>query len=270
MNLLVAGAVTVDAGKTTFSTGLTEYVGGTGFKPRAGNDYWYHHDDYRHAVEAGRLYGKDARRLAEVGGVDRPESINPVHRLWTPSAGPGTGVLGQADREFLLDRVGTGEDAAYVRNGTVDVPASAEEALPLAEAHTVGSLPEFNRAMQRLHLPALEALGERVGRADRAVVESYGDIARPLQRYEPDAAAVVQPRQVRVYDGQRYARACQVASGSAQEGRLEERVGDVAEVLQPRATLELPPLGSAVRSDPAAVADAYEHAFEAVVATALE
>jgi len=270
MNLLVAGAVTVDAGKTTFSTGLVEYVGGTGFKPRAGNDYWYHHDDYRRALEDGRLYGKDARRLASVGGADRPESINPVHRLWTPSAGPGTGLLGQADREFLLDRVGAGDDATYVRNGTADLPASAEEALPLEEATVVRSLPEFNRAMERLHLPALEALADRVERTERAVVESYGDIARPLQGYEPDAAAVVQPRQVRVYDGGRYARACQVASGSAQEGRLEEHVGDVAEVLQPRATLELPPLGSDVRADPVAVTDAYEHAFEAVLATALE
>ncbi len=179
-------------------------------------------------------------------------------------------MLGQTDREFLLDRVGTGENAAYVRNATADLPASAEEALPLEDATPVRSLPEFNRAMERLHVPALEALGERVQRTERAVVESYGDIARPLQGYQPDATAVVQPRQVRVYDGERYARACQVASGSAQEGRLEEHVGDVAEVLQPRATLELPPLGSDARSDPAAVADAYEHAFEAVVATALD
>jgi predicted P-loop ATPase/GTPase len=270
MNLLVAGAVRVDAGKTTFSTGLTEYVGGVGFKPRAGNDYWYHHDDYRRAVDDGRLYGKDARRLAAVAGAGRPESINPVHRLWTPSAGPGTGLLGQADREFLVDRVGDGEAATYVRNATADLPASAEAALPLEEAVAVDSLTAFNRAMERLHVPALEALGERVARADRAVVESYGDVARPLQGYEPDAAAVVQPRRVRVYDGARYAKACEVASGSAQEGRLEERVGDVTDVLEPRATLALPPLGADSRSEPAAVAEAYEHAYEAVVATALE
>ncbi|MEF8791499.1 MAG: ATPase, partial [Haloarculaceae archaeon] len=64
MRLLVAGADRVDAGKTTFSTGLVHETGATGYKPRAGNDYWFDHDDYRRAVDAGRLYGKDARRLA--------------------------------------------------------------------------------------------------------------------------------------------------------------------------------------------------------------
>jgi hypothetical protein len=43
----------------------------------------------------------------------------------------------------------------------------------------------------------------------------------------------------------------------------------VTDVLEPRATLALPPLGADTRSDPEAVAEAYEHAFEAVVATAL-
>ena len=64
MKLLVAGASKVDAGKTTFTAGLVERTGVRAFKPRAGNDYWYDHDDYRRAVESGRLYGKDAERLA--------------------------------------------------------------------------------------------------------------------------------------------------------------------------------------------------------------
>ncbi len=40
MKLLVAGGDRVDAGKTTFSTGLLARTDAVGFKPRAGNDYW--------------------------------------------------------------------------------------------------------------------------------------------------------------------------------------------------------------------------------------
>ncbi|MFB6186494.1 MAG: ATPase, partial [Halobacteriaceae archaeon] len=41
MNILVVGGDRVDAGKTTFAIGLIEYLDATGFKPRAGNDYWH-------------------------------------------------------------------------------------------------------------------------------------------------------------------------------------------------------------------------------------
>ena len=76
MRLLVAGGSEVDAGKTTFTEGLVERTGVRGFKPRAGNGYWYDHDDYRRAVETGRLYGKDAKRLADASPGDvRPEAI---------------------------------------------------------------------------------------------------------------------------------------------------------------------------------------------------
>lgn len=44
MTLLVAGGAQVDAGKTTVSAGLVARTGAVGFKPRAGNDYWFHHE----------------------------------------------------------------------------------------------------------------------------------------------------------------------------------------------------------------------------------
>ena len=267
MKLLVAGADRVDAGKTTFSTGLVEHTGARGFKPRAGNDYWFDHDDYRRAIEAGRLYGKDADRLAAASpGEYPPESLNPVHRLWRPEPGGGSGLLGDSDREFLIDRVG----GSYVVNGTVEIPASAREALPLAEATTVESLPEFNAVMERSHLPALTSIRETIQSADRAVVESYSDIARPLTDFRPDAVAVVEPRRARIYPGDRYRKACRVASGSAKEGQLEERIPAVTDLVDPVATVTLPTLDADRRSDPAAVAAAYDHAYDAVLAAAFE
>jgi predicted P-loop ATPase/GTPase len=279
MDLLVAGASEVDAGKTTFTTGLIERTGVRGYKPRAGNDYWYDQDDYRDAVDRGRLYGKDAKRLtAAAPGDVRPESVNPIHRLWLPTPGKGKGLLGREGRAFVVDRVtrlgdAEGDNAGtndprdeYVVNGTVTVPPAAERAFPLDSAPTVESLPELNDLMAGMHKPALSALGEEIERREDTIVESYSDIARPLAGFEPDAVAVVEPRRCRVYPGDRYAKACEVASGSAHEGRLEERVDHVIELLDPVASVTLPALSSEERNDLAVVADAYSEAYDALLA----
>jgi predicted P-loop ATPase/GTPase len=281
MKVLVAGANEVDAGKTTFTTGLVERTGVRGYKPRAGNGYWYDQDDYRRSVEQGRLYGKDAKRIAAASPGDvRPEAINPVHRLWLPTPGRGKGPLGLEGRRFVCDRVSprdteresgalsATEADRYVVNAEVEVPPAARRAFPLGEARGVESLADLNEAMAELHAPALSALGEEVAAREAAVVESYSDIARPLREFTPDAVAVVEPRRCRIYDGRRYAKACEVASGSAHEGRLEERVEHVVELLDPAATVTLPALSSDERADLGTVADAYEAAYEELLAVA--
>ncbi|MCT9097285.1 ATPase [Haloarchaeobius sp. HME9146] len=266
MRLLVAGDARVDAGKTTFSTGLCEYVGATGFKPRAGNDYWFDHDDYQRAVAQGRLYGKDAKRLAAASpGSPDPEDVNPLHRLWRPSPGSDSGMLGASHRRFVLDRVGD----EYVVNANADVPESAREHLPLDDAIVVETLAELNEVMTDRHTTAFDRIREEILSRDRAVVESYADIALPIQDVAFDAVAVVEPERARVYGGERYAKACAVVGGSTHEGKLEERVSDVVSYCDPLATVGLPALGSDARADPERVADAYEVAYEAVVTAAL-
>jgi predicted P-loop ATPase/GTPase len=189
MSVLVVGSERVDAGKTTFTTGLVARTGGIGFKPRAANDYWFDHDDYRAAVEAGRLYGKDAYRLAAANrGEYTPEEINPIHRLWRPAPASGTGILGREDRVFVCDRVGN----EYVVNATAPIPPLVRERLPLDDATTVGSLAEFNTVMEQRYLPVLADLATRIASIDMAVVESYGDIAHPLHDFRPDVIAVVE------------------------------------------------------------------------------
>ena len=261
MRVLVAGDSRVDAGKTTFATGLIAHAGGVGFKPRAGNDYWFDHDDCVDALQSGRLYGKDARRIAAASpGRFEPETLNPVHRLWQPSPGPETGLLGQSDREFLLDRVGEG----FVVNGTVDLPPLVRDSLDLAGATVVDSLEALNDVTERRHLPAQAALLADVRATDRAVVESYGDVALPLTGFEPDAVAVVEPRRVRLYDGQRYAKACDVAPRGRNDGTLEQRVDAVVDLLDPVATVGLEALPAGTRTDPEAVAAAYGDVYDRV------
>jgi len=267
MKLLVAGSAEVDAGKTTFTTGLIERTGVRGYKPRAGNGYWYDQDDYRRAVEEGRLYGKDAKKIAAATPEEiRPEAINPVHRLWLPTPGRGKGVLGRDGRRFLFDRV-TLETDTYVANGDVELPPAAQRAFPLDSAPAVESLSELNELMAERHAPALAALAEEIEAREGAIVESYSDIARPLTGFAPDGVAVVEPRRCRIYDGDRYAKACEVASGSAHEGRLEERIEHVVELLEPTASVTLPALSSDERGEPATVADAYEAAYDELLAT---
>jgi len=265
MTLLVVGSERVDAGKTTFSTGLVARTTAVGFKPRAGNDYWYHHDDYRDAIAQGGLYGKDARRLATASpGSLGPSDINPIHRLWRPA--DGSGLLGQEGREFLLDRAGE----QFVVNGQADLPDSAREGLPLSDAVVVDSVRELNQVMERAHVPALTALGRSIGATDRAVVESYSDVARPVRGIEPDAVAVVDPERARIFDGPRFVKACSVASGSegSFHGQLEERVSSVIDLADPVDTVVLPALTDEQRHDPATVATEYGDAYDALLAAA--
>jgi predicted P-loop ATPase/GTPase len=266
MRLLVAGGAQVDAGKTTFAAGLAAYTDTPAYKPRAGNDYWFDHDDVRHALVEGRLYGKDARTLAAAGEGPAPEVHNPVHRLWTPAPGEGTGLLGRSERAFLCDRVTLDGADEFVVNGTVDLPDALTGALPLADATRVSTLEEFNAVMAERHRAAFDAVADRVASEERVVVESYADIARPLDGFEPDAVAVVEPARLRVFDGERYAKACEVAAGSAHEGRLEERVENVLEFVDARSRRPLAPLAGETRADPAAVARAYADAYDDLLA----
>ncbi|WP_313695355.1 ATPase [Halorarum halobium] len=285
MRLLVAGGDRVDAGKTTFVVGLAARLVGdaeatappaagddvAAFKPRAGNDVWFDHDDVRAATADGRLYGKDVRRLTAVaGGV--PEEHNPVHRLWRPTPGR-TGMLGDPNRTFLLDRVTTPDGTAWVRNANVDrsdLPASVRQKLPVADARAVESVAAFNETMRELHLSALERVADRIDGTDAALVESYADIADPLPDADVgyDAVAVVDPGRARVFDGPRWEAARRTAAGSDAEGQLEERVERVAGLVEPVSTHSLPALTGEERADPARIAEANGEAYESLLSHA--
>ncbi|ESP89492.1 hypothetical protein K933_03675 [Candidatus Halobonum tyrrellensis G22] len=271
----MAGEARVDAGKTTFAAGLVRAlarrsVAASAFKPRAGNDYWYDHDDVRAATADGRLYGKDVRRLLDAAGSDAtPEARNPVHRLWRPAPGR-VGLLGEADRTFLVDRVSTPDGPVWLYNADADVPELVRERLPISEALAVDSVAAFNDAMREYHLPALDSLAADVRATDDAVVESYGDVANPLAGVRYDAVATVAPGRARVYDGDRWAVACEAAAGGPDEGRMEEHVGRVTGMVDPVSTHALPALSGAERDDADAVADANREVYETLVATARE
>ncbi len=265
MNILVTGTRRLDAGKTTVALGLVAHLDAIGFKPRGGNDYWYSYDHLRETLEQGRLYGNDADRLAEASPGDlTPEEINSVHRLWRQTTGEGTGLLGDDTREFVLDRAGD----QYVVNGTAEMPALVRRSLPLDDAITIESVPALNDAIERYHLPAQASLRETIEAADRAVVESYSDVARPVRDLNVDVVAVVEPTRVRLYDGARYDQACEVAPGGHATGQLEETVTSVTTLLDARDEVSVSPLPETMRDDPTAIAEAYHDLYERLLAIA--
>ena len=274
MKLLVTGDARVDAGKTTFAAGLLASLPeAVGFKPRAGNDYWFDHDDVRTALSEGRLYGKDIATLTDASASEwSEETLNPVHRLWRPTP-DRTGLLGESDRTFLVDRVTTADGALFVVNGAAEADGLLAERLyeqlPLADAPRVRTVDGFNELMVERYLPAFERVTNRITTTDSAVVESYSDIARPIDGVSFDSVAVVGPTRVRCYDGERYTKACEVASGSLREGQLEERVDRVIEMIEPLSAHELAPLTSTERGDPEQIATAYEAVYERLVDAAV-
>lgn len=270
MKLLVAGDARVDAGKTTFAAGLlTALNDAVGFKPRAGNDYWYDYDDAVAALNDGRLYGKDIATLNAVGSTTlREEQLNPVHRLWRPTP-DRTGLLGEAGRTFLVDRVTTPDGASFVVNGVAEqeglLPEQITKSLPLSAATRVESVGQFNDVMTERYLPAFGRVSDHIAETTPAVIESYADIALPVAGVDLDAVAVVGPTRVRLYDGSRYLKAYEVASGSSREGQLEERVDRIVEMIEPVSVQTLHPLSSDVRDEPTRVADAHADVYESML-----
>ncbi len=294
---LVAGGARVDAGKTTVTVGFLSYlrhrgVDPLGVKPRAGNDFWYDHDAVRRAFNDGALYGKDVERLAAASGTGldlSPDSgtrettpnstgrsprrtcvtdINPVHRLWRPTPGK-TGLLGEQDRTFMIDRVSTREGPNYVINASAEqqgyIPAPAYEALSLEDATRVRSIEALNEVTAELYLDAFRRLSTRLETLSRPlVIESYADVAVPL-KIPVDAVAVVDPTRVRVYEGPRFLEARERVAGSPRQGSLESHTDAVTDVLDPDAIHRVEPLAEAQRKTPSAVANSYTTVYDSLL-----
>ncbi|MFB6194088.1 MAG: ATPase [Halobaculum sp.] len=261
MHVLIAGGDRVDAGKTTFAAGFLRWVpvAARAYKPRAGNDYWFDHDDARAALADGRLHGKDVRRLLAAEGTDDPPATrNPVHRLWRPTPGR-TGPLGEAGRTTLVDRVWDG-DRSFVVNDDATIPDPVAAALPLSEARRVDSRASFDEAMEAVHAPALSRMADRIRSVPHAVVEAYANVATPVRGVAYDAVCVVEPTRVRIYDGDRWEIAREAATDPGR-GRLEIRTSRVTELLDPLATLPLPPAPEETRHDPDRLAAHYDDAY---------
>jgi hypothetical protein len=81
---------------------------------------------------------------------------------------------------------------------------------------------------------------------------------------------VLEPARVRIVDGNRFVQGCSIATSApgTLAGTLEERVPAVLDLVDPVATHRLPALPAEERSNPAAVAEAYEPAYDELLSVA--
>lgn len=259
MTLLVVGKKQVNSGKTTFTLGLVERISGVGFKPRASNSYWYHYDQFLRSVQKGSLYGKDASFLSKVSSdISNPEEINNLHRLWRPSPQKNSGILGRQGSEFVLDRLGD----KYIVNNNIKLPDLLKDNLSLEDCIYIESFDDFNELMENEYIDEMENFREKVKCFEDSIVESYKDIALPLQGIGFSRVAVVEPMQVEIYEGSKYIKACKICMGSNREGILEPVVEDVVDYLSPLATVRLPILTSEEKQDPKKIKSKYNGIYD--------
>lgn len=266
MVYLIAGSTQVDAGKTTFATGLAYWLSAPAYKPRAGNNYWYDHDTVLESIQSGTLLGGDIVSLTNASPENiSPTQRNPIHRLWIPTPGPGKGILGQTRQDMLIDRVTISDQDHYIVNGTIELPGILRESLPLESAIEVNYLEELNQIMAEYHRTALNDVLGDIRHQSNPVVESYADIARPLANLVPEVVAVIEPRRCQLYRGDRFANACDVAGSSPFEGQIETRIERVLNLIDPIFEHSLPVLTGTDRSNPKQIAAEYDVIYESLL-----
>ncbi len=231
------------AGKTSVACAVLAFlhrrgIEACGFKPMAGNSYWYDHGLVRETLREGRLYGHDAALLRRFSsGSLEEETVSPVHRLWPERARDASrgGVP-----SFIADRVTLPEGEMLVVNATLSGVDDAVDMVRRASRATVQreitSLEEYNRLASREYANAVAVAADRVGEvADCMVCESYARVAVPWQECGPDVALVVSPGRVSAYDGAAYMDAASLVQFR------EASTDRVVELLHPLARAQMPP-----------------------------
>lgn len=240
--ILVAG-LREDAGKTTIACAMLSFlqeqdIEACGFKPKAGNSFWYDYKLVKDTLRQGRLYGHDAAMLHRYSSSLPEEVINPVHRLWAERAGEA--VQGEVP-SFMADRVRLPEEEMLVVNTSL---SGVDDAVDMVRRYSratvrkeIATLQDYNRLARRYYSQAVAAAAERIGRvAECMVCESYARVALPWQALAPDVVLAVEPGRVTAYDGDAYTDA--VSLIQFREAHTERAI----ELLRPLAGARIPPV----------------------------
>lgn len=257
MRILSVGLREIDAGKTTISLAIMNYLAEKGekicgFKPRAGNNLWYDWKVVREALSKGNLYGHDAKLLA-CSSTPEPDinQVSPAHRLWIPLSSEAS--IHHELPHFLLDRITTKEGTTIVVNKKVKFPIKKRYYNKLISENNVRfvssreDLKEVTKLYNQADSYAHSLLSEKW---DSIVYESYSNIGLPwLGISELDYVFAVEPFRVLIYPGERYLRAYEVLSSFPEE----EETHKITKNLDPIKEIEIPPFSKNV------VDNVYDH-----------
>ncbi len=233
MEILINGLCD-SAGKTTATVGLFQNFENRNiglYKPFAANDYWYDHSVVMESIKQDRLYGHDAKTLAEFVKY-REEKVNPIHRLWAPASVVGQGIgLGGSNSTMLLDRVSKNNQTILVKNSEIDLPKKLDPVFDSADRILeVSTVEELNNLSEELYLPAAEKRYKKLSEHDILLVESYSDIAMPLT-LSPDLVLSVEPGKAYLSDGQKFCEAHEMMSKRWKDYSHELKTGKILDTI---------------------------------------
>jgi predicted P-loop ATPase/GTPase len=244
MKILCAGLRDYQSGKTTLTLALLRLFKESGqsvcgFKPKSGNNLWYHWTQVKNALKEGFIYGKDAKLLYnEISNHISINQINPVHRLWMPTMNEMSfGGL----PHFILDRITINDRQIVAFNSYVDCPVDHSYFEPLL------SRSEQIKILNRTDLQNLTRLYEEADRTaerllkkkyDILICESYADTGLPWNGIsELDYVFTIEPFHLSIYEGERYLQASEVISTLS----IEQKTKDIIEPLKPLKKIKIPP-----------------------------
>lgn len=244
VNFLISGIKEVSAGKTTIARALIRLFNEkelevSGFKPRSGNNIWYHWKLVKEGLKRGTIFSKDAKFIREEMNEKIPLTlINPVHRLWTPGnkKSPWSSLP-----HFLLDRITLKEKQYVILNQKQQLPVKKKyfenlfEQSEILKVSTRDDLQNYTKLYNEATFQAEKSISKSF---KNVIYESYSDIALPFRGISHlDFVFVSQPFQIDIYKGERYLKALELTSSLP----VEQSTDNVIESIKPIHTLEVTP-----------------------------
>ncbi|MHA1723262.1 MAG: hypothetical protein ACTSXH_00255 [Promethearchaeota archaeon] len=246
MKILCAGIKEFDSGKTTLCLALIKYFKERsekicGFKPKSGNNLWYHWGTIKEGLKEGIVYSKDAKLMQQEADLNISILLlNPIHRIWMPISNKNlwTSLL----PGFVLDRIAINGKCMIALNNTIDLSLVKNHFKKLLASHEVKYVRDRKdlEELTPLYENAVKFTERELSKLfEHIIYESYSNIALPLGDINDlDYAFVIKPFRINIYDGQRYLMAHETISSIS---LLEEDTTSVIEVLKPLVKLKIPP-----------------------------
>lgn len=244
MKILCTGLREFKSGKTTLTLALMRLfkqkdLKVCGFKPKSGNNIWYHWKNVKKALEEGTLYGNDAKKLyKEILEAISITLINPIHRLWMPNMNE---VSFGGLPNFILDRITINEKQIVAVNKHAKCPVNRKyfEGLfsksETVQISTREDLQQLTELYEKADQTADRILNKKY---DIVICESYADTGLPWNGIgDLDYVFAVKPFYLYIYEGEQYLQANKIVSSLT----VEQKTEDIVEPLKPLQKIDIPP-----------------------------
>lgn len=247
MRVLCAGLREKDSGKSTLTLSLIEYfkernIKVCGFKPKSGNNIWYHWKRVKEGLDKGTLYGRDAAKYYNKCNGQIPiTTINPVHRLWMPSF---NNSYQESIPNFILDRITVEGKQIVALNTNVDIPidwAHFDKLMENSEVIKIRTREDLENLTELYEEGDQWAWSFLSKEVETIVCESYTNVGLPWNSISDlDYVLVVEPFKIDIYDGERYIKASKFVSSIL----MEQKTCEIIEPIKPLESIKVPPFSN--------------------------